>query len=93
MTKFVHQTKYVVIKTFMFSFRNLIIACSIPVTAVYFNLPLHVSLPVRKFGVKSSSFVPTPIVGGRTIHSNAFFSFRQIWPIDMFIVEKCEWYH
>ena len=37
--------------------------------------------------------VPTPLVGGGTIHSNGFFLFRQFWPIDIFIAEKCEWYH
>ena len=37
-------------------------------------------------------FVPTPHVGGGTIYSNGFFLFKQFWPIDIFIVEKCEWY-
>ena len=36
--------------------------------------------------------VPTPLVGGGTIYSYGFFLFRQFWPIDIFIVEKCEWY-
>ena len=38
---------------------------------------------------------PTPLVGGGrgTIYSNGFFLFSQFWPIDMFVVEKCEWYH
>ena len=37
--------------------------------------------------------VPTPLVGGGTIYSNWFFLFSQFWPIDIFVVEKCEWYH
>ena len=34
--------------------------------------------------------VPTPLVGGETVYSNGFFLFRQLWPIDILIVEKCE---
>ena len=37
--------------------------------------------------------VPTPLLGGGTIYSNELFLFRQFWPIDILIVEKCEWYH
>ena len=37
--------------------------------------------------------VPTPLEGEGTIYSNEFFLFRQFWPIDIFIVESCEWYH
>ena len=37
--------------------------------------------------------VSTPVVGGGgTIYSNGFFLFREFWPIDIFIVEKCAWY-
>ena len=38
-------------------------------------------------------FVPTPLVGGVTIYSNGFFLFREFWPTDIFIVEKCARYH
>ena len=31
--------------------------------------------------------------GGGTIYSNGFFLFREFWPTDIFIVEKCAWYH
>ena len=31
--------------------------------------------------------------GGGTIYANGFFLFSQFWPIDIFIAEKCEWYH
>ena len=34
-----------------------------------------------------------PLVGGGTIYSNGVFLFSQFWPIDIFIVEKCERYH
>ena len=39
--------------------------------------------------------VPTPLVGEGTIYSNGFFFFlfSEFWPIDIFVVEKCEWYH
>ena len=36
--------------------------------------------------------VPTPLVVGGTIYSNGFFLFREFWPTDIFIVEKCAWY-
>ena len=49
------------------------------------------------FRAKAILFVPTPLVGGGggggTIYSNRFFLFSQLWPIDVFIAEKCEWYH
>ena len=31
--------------------------------------------------------------GGGTIYSSGFFLLSQLWPIDIFIVESCEWYH
>ena len=41
-----------------------------------------------------SLIVPTPLVGEGTIYSNGFFFlFSEFWPIDIFVVEKCEWYH
>ena len=45
------------------------------------------------FLYKVSVFVPNPPLGGGTIDSNGFFLFSQFWPIDIFIAEKCEWYH
>ena len=40
-------------------------------------------------------FVPTPLVGGgdEELYTQVVFLFSQFWPIDIFIVEKCEWYH
>ena len=37
--------------------------------------------------------VPKPLVWGGTVYSNASFLLRQFWPIDIYIVEKCAWYH
>ena len=42
---------------------------------------------------RSGLIVPTHFSGGGTIYSNGFFLFRQFWPIDIIIVESCEWYH
>ena len=38
-------------------------------------------------------FIPTPLVGEELCIQTGFFLFRQFWPIDIFIVEKCEWFH
>ena len=45
--------------------------------------------------IPSYIIVPTPLEGrgGGTIYSNGFFLFREFWPTDIFIVEKCAWYH
>ena len=37
------------------------------------------------------AIVPTPLVRGDYILKWVFL-FSQFWPIDIFIVEKCEWY-
>ena len=41
------------------------------------------------------SIVPTPTLVGREelYTQTVFFLFRQFWPIDIFIVESCEWHH
>ena len=36
--------------------------------------------------------VPTHFSGGGTIYANGFFLFSQFWPIDIIIVESCEWH-
>ena len=39
-------------------------------------------------------FIPTPLEGGEELYTRmVFFLFRQLWPIDILIVEGCEWYH
>ena len=41
-------------------------------------------------------FRPTLVGGGggeQLYTQRRFFVFSQFWPIDIFIVEKCEWYH
>ena len=42
-------------------------------------------------------FAPTPtLVGREELYTHIGFFlilFRQIWPIDIFIVESCQWYH
>ena len=34
-----------------------------------------------------------PTLAGEGLYSNEFLLFSQFWPIDIFIVESCEWYH
>ena len=42
---------------------------------------------------KSSIIVPTHLWGEELYTQMGFFLFSQFWPIDIFIVEKCEWCH
>ena len=38
-------------------------------------------------------FLLHPTCGGRNYTLQWIFLFSQFWPIDIFIAEKCEWYH
>ena len=58
-----------------------------------FNSFLTYQFSSLRFPSEMVIVVPTPLVWGGTIYSNGLFLFRQFWPIDIFILEKCEWYH
>ena len=50
-------------------------------------------LTTVKFNLLSFLLLPQLWAGRNYILKWVFFVFRQFWPIDIFIVEKCEWYH
>ena len=59
-----------------------------------FEITRLVSILVSAYHVFKflSLFRPLLREGG-TIYSNGFFLLRRFWPIDIIIVESCEWYH
>ena len=44
------------------------------------------------FKTLNKSYCSDPTCGGRKYILKWDFLFSQFWPIDVFIVEKCEWY-
>ena len=58
------------------------------------EIEIRASYALQKMDQNFRVIVPTPLVGEGTIYSNGFFFlFSEFWPIDIFVVEKCEWYH
>ena len=59
---------------------------------ILFGCDRFISSPQAPEAWPNKLIVLTALVGGGTIYSNGFFCSDKFWPIDEFIVQKCDWY-